>query len=93
MDWNGHMSIGGWIFSIFGALIVLAVIVWLVSTIGSRVAGGETSGSSPSEILDRRLAGGELTIEQHAQLRTALAAKTPVSAPDLQAPQATGRSG
>ena len=93
MDWNGHMTTGAWIFSIFGALIVLAVIVWLFSTVGSRGAGGATSGSSAGEILDRRLAGGELTIEQHGQIHKALADKAPRSAPDLQPPQATGGSG
>jgi uncharacterized membrane protein len=73
MDFNRHMSTGGWIFSILGTLIliglVVGVILWLVSTLRNSATTGQASGPSAREILDRRLASGELTIEQHQQLR------------------------
>ena len=76
MYWGNHMGTGDWIFSIFGTLIILALIigliVWLVSP-GSRSDTGPTSSrESADEILDRRLASGELTVDQYQQLRAAL---------------------
>lgn len=57
MYWGSHMSAVSWIFSIFGTVIILALIVvaiiWLVS---DRRLGRE---ASAGEILDRRLAGRE----------------------------------
>ena len=79
MYWNGHMSTGGWILSVLWTLIIIALVgggvVWLVTALGSRDKGAappEASGESAREILDRRLAGGELTVEQYQQLREAL---------------------
>jgi putative membrane protein len=75
MYWGDHMSTGGWIFSILATLIFLALIAalifWLLS---STTDGGSLPGSreSPKEILDRRLASGELTVEQYQQLRDTL---------------------
>ena len=76
MYWNGHMSAAGWILSVVWTLIILALvvagIVWLVSALGNRenrAAASQTSDASAREILDRRLASGELTVEQHEQLR------------------------
>jgi uncharacterized membrane protein len=78
MYWGDHMSTGGWIFSIFGTLIVVAlvftVIYWVVSAVSDR-GGDRASRESAREILDRRLASGELTPEQYAQLRATLAAE------------------
>ena len=81
MYWGNHMSAGGWILSVLWTLIILALIVagmvWLFSAVGKR-EGGSGEGRRPSaggsdvsarEILDRRLASGELTIEQYRQLR------------------------
>lgn len=73
MDWNDHMSAGGWAFSILGTLIVLAliagVIVWLVTELRRRSADAS---APPLAILDRRLASGELTIDQYQQMREAI---------------------
>ena len=77
MYWNGHMSTAGWILSVLWTLIIVALvvagIVWLVSTLSNREAGGSTSSASAREILDRRLASGEITVEQYQQLRHTLA--------------------
>jgi putative membrane protein len=70
------MSTAGWILSVVWTLIIIALvvagIVWLISAFGNREdRGPATAGSAPSarEILDRRLASGELSVEQYQQLR------------------------
>src|SRR5512142_2814679 len=86
MYWNGHMSTGGWILSVLWTVIIIALviagIVWLVSALNNRGSGatassGPARGGSARDILDRRLASGELTIEQYQELRDALAGESP----------------
>jgi uncharacterized membrane protein len=64
MYWGNHMGAGSWIFSIICALIIVALlvaaIVWLVSSRGSTL---QASSGSANEILDRRLASGEIPSE------------------------------
>ncbi len=76
MYWGNHMGTGDWIFSIFGTLIMLALIVglivWLVSPNSRSDTSPTASRESAGEILDRRLASGELTVDQYQQLRSAL---------------------
>jgi uncharacterized membrane protein len=76
MYWNGHMSTAGWILSVLWTLIIVALviagIVWLVSTLSNREVRGTQSSTSVREILDRRLASGEITVEQYQQLRETL---------------------
>ena len=76
MYWGNHMGTGDWIFSILATLIVLGLvvglIVWVVSPRGDRGGSAPATGESAREILDRRLACGELTVEQYSQLREAL---------------------
>jgi putative membrane protein len=85
MYWGNHMSTGSWIFSILGTLIIIALIVgliiWTVSPRGGRDSSPNATGESPREILDRRLASGELTVEQYEQLREALSATSSDSRP------------
>jgi len=76
MYWNGHMSAAGWILSVLWTLIIVALavagIVWLISALGNREDRAPTdrgSAVSAREILDRRLANGELSVEQYKQLR------------------------
>jgi len=75
MYWGNHMSTGGWIFSILATLIFLALviglIVWVVSP-ANRSESATKAGESARQILDRRLASGELTVDQYDQLRDAL---------------------
>jgi putative membrane protein len=92
MYWGDHMSTGGWIFSILATLIFLALIgaliFWLLS---ATTSGGSLRGDSresPKEVLDRRLASGELTIEQYQQLRDALTRGQLSSPPASHGPQA-----
>jgi uncharacterized membrane protein len=72
MMYGNNMSTGGWMLSIVGTLIILALIVaavvWLASSLKSRAEGD----TSASEILNRRLASGEITAEQYDVLRESL---------------------
>jgi putative membrane protein len=76
MYWGNHMSTGSWIFSILGTLIILGLIVglivWIVSPNSRSDTSSDATGESAREILDRRLANGELTAQDYKQLREAL---------------------
>jgi uncharacterized membrane protein len=67
------MSTGGWIFSILGTFVIVALIiaavVWLASDRGD---GPKASAESSREILDGRLASGEITPEHYRELRETL---------------------
>jgi putative membrane protein len=97
MYWGNHMSTGSWIFSIFGTLIILALIVaaivWIVSETGNRGSGRDASAASPGEILDRRLASGEITVDQYDQLREKLAITSASSDPRPTSPAGAGAPG
>lgn len=89
MYWGHHMTTGGWIFSVVATLIVIglvvAAIVRLTSAPGGR-GGAAAAPLSAREILDRRLASGELSVEQYEQRRAALLdSRAPT--PDAQQPQ------
>jgi hypothetical protein len=73
MDWNGHMSGGGWFFSILTVIIVVAivgaVIVWIAREF-SRESGPRAS--------------SEIDAEQYEQLRATLGERRePADAPPL----------
>jgi uncharacterized membrane protein len=78
MYWNGHMTTGGWVISILWTVIIFALIAgavaWLVAELSNR--NPRRTDTSPEgsarEILDRRLAKGELTVEEHKELREAI---------------------
>jgi uncharacterized membrane protein len=76
MGFGNHMSTGGWAVSIVAMLIILglivAMVIWLVSERRDRGGSDSAAGETAREILDRRLAGGELTAEQYQQLRETL---------------------
>jgi uncharacterized membrane protein len=78
MDWNSHMSTGGWIFSILMMVVVLALlvaaVVWIARDLGSRGYGGSTAPST-RDVLDVRLANGEIEPEQYERLRSILEAQ------------------
>jgi uncharacterized membrane protein len=93
MSWGTHMTTVAWILSIFGMLIILALIVgtlaWLLSDL--RGGGSPAPGAAAREILDQRLASGEIAREEYDQLREKLAAPSPPS--DLPARSAAGAPG
>jgi len=86
MFYQHNMGAGGWVFMALGNIIIwsliIAFIVWLARDLRTRPHGHHiTSGASASEILDRRLASGEITPEQYQQLHTTLATKPSDSPP------------
>ena len=86
MYWNGHMTAAGWAMAILWTVIILALIAgavyWLVSELSRRnprEAVGTGEGSA-REIVDRRLAKGELTVEQYKELQATLDGEATVAA-------------
>ena len=75
---SSYMNMGGghWFLMALGLLVLIAVLIWL----GTTLAGGRhTGGEAPSEevsvlhLLDRRLAQGEITAEEREASRRVLA--------------------
>lgn len=91
MDYGGHMTTGGWILTVLATLILVAlavgVIVWLLSSLTGRAAGGPAPPASTREILDRRLASGELTSQQFHELDEELHDRRAPTAADERPPQ------
>jgi uncharacterized membrane protein len=101
MYYNGnHMGAGGWVFMAIIMVVLLgllvAFIVWLVGDQRRRPhhEGAMTGRPAPvtgsaSEILDRRLATGEISIEEYERLKASLAtpARVPSAAEPPTAPQ------
>jgi putative membrane protein len=88
MMYGNNMATGGWIFSVLITLIIVALIVaaiaWAVSYYDDRSGNVLATNGSAREILQRRLANGELTVEQYEQLRKTLseaATATPTADP------------
>jgi putative membrane protein len=84
---GGHMTTGGWIFGsvmivLLIALVVIAI-VWLIRWSQSSAAPPRTeasSGSPAREMLDRRLASGEIDEDEYRRLRDTVSeghARTP----------------
>ena len=79
---NGGMGAGGWLFMSLFWVLLLVVIVWAAARLfpGSRDSVATATGSAvepaaerPQQILDRRLASGEIDVETYEQLRETLA--------------------
>lgn len=77
MFWHDHMGTGGWAFMVLGNIVIwgliLTLMIWLVMDWRTRRHHHEmTSSPSAREILDRRLASGEITTDEHDRVRKAL---------------------
>lgn len=76
VEWEGHMGNwgGGWwilmglMMIVFWALVIAGV-VWLVRYL---TQGGHRREDSAVELLDRRLALGEISVEEYEERRRAL---------------------
>ena len=95
MFWHEHMNTGGWVFMVLGNIVIWSVtfafIFWLVQdwrTRGQHRA--MRSESSAREILDRRLAAGEIDTDEYRHLRETLGDAPPARPPAVgQAPANT----
>jgi uncharacterized membrane protein len=80
MMYDNNVGGGGWVVAIIGMLIIVGLIVasviWFVSARRSGPQVSVASAASADEILDQRLASGEITSEQYDGLRQTLAATT-----------------
>jgi putative membrane protein len=73
--WDNGMGAGGWVLMIFAWVALIALIVWAISrlfpTRGNRDSRDQVA-ETPDEILDRRLARGEIDTDEYARLHDAL---------------------
>jgi|BarGraNGADG00212_2_1021979.scaffolds.fasta_scaffold57674_2 putative membrane protein len=80
--WEGGMGAGGWVLMSLFWIVLLVAIVWAVTQLFPRrderraLTDGPASSERAEDILDRRLALGEIDLETHAKLRQALRAGT-----------------
>jgi len=78
MFYQHNMGTGGWVFMVLGNIVIwgliIAFILWLAQDLRSRPQRHHiASGASATEILDRRLATGELNADEYKHLRATLA--------------------
>ena len=75
----GHMGGGAWVLMGIGMLVfwglVIFGVVWLVRELGDRRSAGTSRGDRPTalEVLDHKLAEGEISAEDYRQRRDLLA--------------------
>ena len=81
--WNGGMGPAGWLFMSLFWVLLLVVVVWAAAQLfparretvapATGPALDRQSSEDPQQILDRRLASGEIDAEVYAQLSETLA--------------------
>lgn len=79
--WNGGMGTAGWIFMSLFWVLLIGVIIWAAAQLfpGRRDSVTTVTGpgrlepaEQPQQILDRRLASGEIDVETYEKLRETL---------------------
>lgn len=69
---NDGMGAGGWVLMSLFWVALIAAIVWAGAALSSRTAHGTNTGGAterPDEVLDRRLAAGEIDAATYDELR------------------------
>lgn len=76
MNWSGGMGAGAWVFMSVLWVVLIAAIVWAMAALFGRTerSSGASIADRPEEILDRRLASGEIDADTYDTLRTKLLA-------------------
>jgi putative membrane protein len=79
MNWSNGMGLGGWALMAVFWLVVIAGMVWaaVVLVRNTDPSSGSVAAVGPSEILDRRLASGEIDAPTYDELRAKLGAAKP----------------
>ena len=73
--WDGGMGVTGWLLMTVFWVALIAGIVWAVGNLSpSRRDGSTVAPERPEEILDRRLAAGEIDSAAYDELRSKLRA-------------------
>ena len=69
-NWQGSMSAAGWVVMSVLWVMLIALVVWAVASLFPR-GGGDRSdlAERPEEILDRRLAAGEIDMATYDAVR------------------------
>ncbi len=84
MFYQHNMGTGGWVFMVLGNIVIwgllIAFILWLAQDLRSRPHRTTSPRAPATEILDRRLATGELNADEYKHLRATLA-QTPSEQP------------
>lgn len=78
VDWNNHMNGWGWTMMIlwtvlwigFLAAVAWAIVQWVRG--GTPVSGSSPSSKTARELLDERLARGELDLDEYERRRRAI---------------------
>ncbi|HEY8645383.1 MAG TPA: hypothetical protein VIL77_05835 [Gaiellaceae bacterium] len=76
MNWSGGMGAAGWVLmSVFWVVLIVAI-VWAMAALFGRNdrSNSATIADRPEEILDRRLASGEIDHDTYDSLRAKLQA-------------------
>lgn len=76
MNWSDGMGSGGWALMAVFWVVVIAAMVWAAVALLRRAdhSSGTAIAVGPSEILDRRLASGEIDAATYDELRAKLRA-------------------
>ena len=81
MSHMNDLGWGWWLLMSFGMVAFWAVVIygafWLARTAGPRERDEQPLRESPAELLKRRLAVGEITVEEYERLRRAMADDEP----------------
>lgn len=81
--WDNGMGAGGWVLMILAWVALIGLIVWAIARLFPALSGGtsrreERDVETPQQILDRRLARGEIDTDEYVRLRDVLGpARTP----------------
>ncbi len=70
--WDHHMGAGSWILMGVFWIALLALVVWIVTILLTGRGQPSASRERPEEILDRRLASGEIDVKTYDKLRAKL---------------------
>lgn len=76
MNWSGGMGAAGWVFMSVLWVILIAAVVWAGAALFGRAdrPGAAAIAERPEEILDRRLASGEIDADTYEALQAKLRA-------------------
>lgn len=74
-SWDGGMGVTGWLLMTVLWVALIAGIVWAVGNLSpSRREGPTVAPERPEDVLDRRLAAGEIDAAAYDELRSKLRA-------------------
>lgn len=70
--WQNGMGMGGWLLMALFWIVLVALIVWALTRFASSSRSESQALETPEQVLDRRLARGEIDSEAYEELRATL---------------------